>query len=353
MSPAWIRTRENRAAKSFQVLYRRGGRGFPIESAGTFRTLRDAKLRRDLVGGWLAQGLNPKVELARLLAEPERAVTFETWAERFLASRVDLDDKSIVAMRAHLLRFNRKFAGTDPHTHTPADWQEWIADNSDLKPSSLSAYMSTGRQVMDFAEVTPNPARDRRVKLPAQDEEEPQPPTGAHYLAILDKLPPRWRLPAVTLEQTAMAVGELAALEWGDVDEQGNQFRLRRATVKRQIRARARWVQVPAWLMVLIGETCPLEDRVADRRVFQGFSEAGLRRAMTAACKTARVPHYHPHDLRHRRISLWHGQGVPPKDLAARAGHTKASMSLDVYSHIMPLDEPSVETLAALLVERP
>ncbi len=35
-----------------------------------------------------------------------------------------------------------------------------------LKPSSLSRYVATLRMVLDFAGVDPNPARDKRVKLP-------------------------------------------------------------------------------------------------------------------------------------------------------------------------------------------
>jgi hypothetical protein len=31
-----------------------------------------------------------------------------------------------------------------------------------------------------------------------------------------------------------------------------------------------------------------------------------------------RWPHFHPHDLRHRRISLWHHQGIPARQLAER-----------------------------------
>jgi integrase len=56
---------------------------------------------------------------------------------------------------------------------------------------------------------------------------------------------------------------------------------------------------------------------------------------MTRACRNAKVPHYHPHDLRHRRITIWHQAGVPARELAERAGHARPSMSLDVYSHVM------------------
>ena len=56
---------------------------------------------------------------------------------------------------------------------------------------------------------------------------------------------------------------------------------------------------------------------------------------MARACVDAGIAHYHPHDLRHRRLSLWHAQGVPARELAARAGHARASMSLDVYSQVL------------------
>jgi hypothetical protein len=52
-----------------------------------------------------------------------------------------------------------------------------------------------------------------------------------------------------------------------------------------------------------------------------------------------------------RRITLWHQSGVPARELAERAGHLKPSMSLDVYSHVMPADEVPVERATALIGE--
>jgi integrase len=75
-------------------------------------------------------------------------------------------------------------------------------------------------------------------------------------------------------------------------------------------------------------------------------------KAMLRACRNAKVPHYHPHDLRHRRISIWHQSGVPARELAERAGHARPSMSLDVYSHLMPADEVSTDKFVSLLTVR-
>jgi integrase len=101
--------------------------------------------------------------------------------------------------------------------------------------------------------------------------------------------------------------------------------------------------------MDAIEETCPLEDRTPERRVFPGITEATLYQAMTRACRNAKVPHYHPHDLRARRITIWHHSGVVAAELAQRSGHSKPSMSLDVYSGAMPVAEATTEQLLALI----
>jgi integrase len=125
-------------------------------------------------------------------------------------------------------------------------------------------------------------------------------------------------------------------------------LRLPRSATKRD---QARWVYLPEWLIEAIEATCPFDDRTPERRVFQGVTEATVYQTMVRACQTAGVPHYHPHDLRHRRITIWHQSGVPARELAERAGHARASMSLDVYSHVMPPDEVGAEKLVPLIDE--
>ena len=359
MSPAWIRPRtvqvsdRNPRGRTFQVLYRTGGREATPQSAGTFKTEKEAKLRRDLVAGWLARGLDPRTQLAAA-ATTTPARTYRQWAAAYQASRLDQADDTTKNLHTHLNKLNKLFGDRDPHTLTVPDQIEAVAELArTLAPSSLTRYWATHRLVLDFAGVEPNPARHRTVKLPAVRRVEPQPPTARQLLALLDKMTVRWRLPLIVAEQTAMTVGELTLLEWGDVDTVESRFRLRRATVKAGLSSRARWVQVPDWLMGFVAATCPLEDRAAGRRVFPGFTRDGARDAMRRACATAGVPLFSPHDLRHRRLSLWHGQGVPVRELTARAGHTKASMTLDVYSHVL-LDpaEASQRALERLLVRR-
>jgi integrase len=42
------------------------------------------------------------------------------------------------------------------------------------------------------------------------------------------------------------------------------------------------------------------------------------------------------HDLRHTAVALWIAAGANPKEVAARAGHTSVTFTLDRYGHLYP-----------------
>jgi integrase len=95
--------------------------------------------------------------------------------------------------------------------------------------------------------------------------------------------------------------------------------------------------------------TVPPDDRTTGRRLFGDLKEGTMRDAMMRACRSAGIPGYSPHDLRHRRGSLWHANGMPARELAERMGHSKVSMSLDVYTHVMAPEEAAAERILALI----
>ena len=330
MASASITTRKTRSGRRrYAVRFRRGGRYFPVEHGGTFGTLREARVRRDLIAGELAAGRDPR-ETLRALTDKPQVRTFAQWAEAYRTSRADIADETRKNTDSHLKRLLPVFGERDPASVTTSDVQEWIGAQ-DLKASSLSRYLNTLRQVLDFASVEPNPARDRRVKLPRVEYEVVEPPTAAQVAAILAHSPKRWHLALRTLEGTGMRVGELQVLEWRDVDLADSRFRIRGG----KTRAARRWVAVPEAIMEAIVATCPPDDRTPDRRVFLGFSGDVAKNVMARACKAAGIPHFHPHDLRHRYASVKLREGVPVTDLAAQLGHAKKSLTLDTYSHVL------------------
>jgi Phage integrase family len=229
------------------------------------------------------------------------ARTFAQWAEAYRASRPDIADETRKNTASHLRRLLPTFGDRDPTTITPSEVQEWIG-TQDLKASSLSRYLNTFRQVLDFAGVEPNPARDKRVKFPRIESTIVEPPTAAQV-----------------------------AIEWRDVDLADSRFRIRGG----KTRAARRWVAVPGGIMEAIAETCPPDDRTPERRVFLGFFPDVAKNVMARACKAAGIPHFHPHDLRHRYASVKIREGVPVTDLAAQHGHARKSLTLDTYSHVL------------------
>ena len=105
---------------------------------------------------------------------------------------------------------------------------------------------------------------------------------------------------------------------------------------------------------MLIGPTCsssagpssvsallPRDDRTADRRVFEGATGDRLRTAIARACTAAGVPAFSPHDLRHRRATLWHLSGVPAAQASSWLGHS-AQEHLRTYAHAV-LDRAEVD----------
>jgi integrase len=128
-----------------------------------------------------------------------------------------------------------------------------------------------------------------------------------------------------------MRVGELVGLEWGDVDRAELRLRIRGGKTN----AARRWVPIPEWLMEEIEATCPPDDRTALRRVFPGAGRQMIGNAMRNACKNAGIANYSPHDLRHRYISVKIREGVPVTQVAAHVGHSRKSLTLDTYSHVL------------------
>jgi integrase len=325
-----ITTRKTRSGPRYVVCYRLGGRAYPVEHGGSFKTLKEAKARRDVIGGEIAAGRNPRDPLSAMTEAPAPIMPLATWAKRYAASRVDYAEETAKNVSSHLKAILPTLGERDPASLTPADVQEWIA-GLELKPSSLRRYLATLRALLDFAGVDPNPARDPRVKLPREERTVVDPPTAAEVETIIGHSPKRWRLPLRVLEQTGMRVGELARLEWGDVDETGLRFRVKSGKTA----AARRWLAVPEWVMDEVAATCPREDRTPERRVLPGFSPDVAKNVMARACKAAGVVHRHPHDLRHRYASVQIGRGVPVTQVAAQLGHSKKSLTLDVYSHVL------------------
>jgi len=63
---------------------------------------------------------------------------------------------------------------------------------------------------------------------------------------------------------------------------------------------------------------------------------SNFRRAWQRIVRSANVGHVRFHDLRHAHASLLLAQGVHPKIVSERLGHSSIGITLDTYSHVLP-----------------
>jgi integrase len=320
-------------------MFRLGGREASPRYGGAFGTMREAKIRRDYIAGELAAMRVPDL---RRLAAPERAPTLAELAERWQASRVDVAENTRLMHRSAVQAMLPLLGARPVDSITASDVQELIGvlTAKGRKRETTRKSVLALAMILDFADVRPNPARDKvHVKLPRGEQEEISPPSAEAVEAVVRVLPPRYRLPALVLDATGMRLGELEALTWGDVDEQRGRWRITTAASKTR---RPRWVQVPPDVLAAVSELVAREDRVPARPVFQGFGANRFRTAVTRACTAAGVPHFSPHDLRHRRISLLHLGGVPWAKIGEHVGQRNLAVTANTYSHVL-VDESELD----------
>ena len=178
-----------------------------------------------------------------------------------------------------------------PATISAGEVAAWVVELAQTyKPGTISLYLLSLRMLFDFVGLEPNVARDPRVTKPKQVREEPQPPSAEHLLAILEALGEKWRLRfirpsrahsgSVRLSRCAGATSTPPTCAYACLGRQPSATRPAGSTS-------------PSGLIEAIESTCPLEDRVPERRVFGGISEASAYQAMSAPavtqkCRTTR-----------------------------------------------------------------
>ena len=144
--------------------------------------------------------------------------------------------------------------------------------------------------VLDHYRVEPNPARDKRVKLPRERRAHVPPPLAEHVERVAELLPRRHVRPLLIVDECAPRVNELATAQVGDLDEHRKAIRVRWTVEKNE---RYRHLELPDDLFDALLATLPTrEDRDLEAPLFPELTDARLRTAITKACKATGTPHF-------------------------------------------------------------
>jgi hypothetical protein len=232
MPSSWIVTRETkRRGRVYRVHYRPGGAEAPTKYAGTFRTLAEARDRRRWVDGELSAMRMPDVRLA---ADALTVKTVAEAARRWQASRVDLAENTKTRHGLELNRIRPLLGNRRVDDLTPADVSEFVAAlvSEGYARGTIRKTLRTLAMVIDDAGVSPNPARDKHVRLPREEPEEINPPTAPHLESVFRLLPSRHRLAFLFLDWSGARVSAVDLTLVSDYDEPRRRVRLRAATTK-------------------------------------------------------------------------------------------------------------------------
>jgi hypothetical protein len=167
MPSVWIERRDTPTGRArYLVKYRLGGRESAHRYAGSFATRREALERRRWVAGELAALRVPRL---RQLGEAPGTPTVAEAAERWRASRVDVTDGTAVGHRVQLSRVLPTLGSRRVDEITPVDIARLVSElhAAGRKRETIRKSLTALAQVLDFAGVKDNPARDRIHVRPA------------------------------------------------------------------------------------------------------------------------------------------------------------------------------------------
>ena len=157
---------------------------------------------------------------------------------------------------------------------------------------------------------------------------------------------------------TGLRQGELLGLKWGDLDLRGGKLRVRRTVFEGVVNppktAKSnRSVRLTKEAVRLLASRPRASEWVFPTRVGTPISCHNLiNRSWKPLLKKAGLPDTRFHDLRHTCATLLLTKGVHPKIVQEMLGHSSITITLDLYSHVLPdMQQEAVSAMQNLLEE--
>jgi len=240
---------------------------------------------------------------------------------------------------------------------TSAEVSGWVGSlvARGLAPSTATRALATLRSILAFAvgdaRVQHNVAAVAQKPTSGRARREGQALTSEELLALMEACRGRYRDVVPVLALAGLRWGELAGLRVGDrVSVPGPGLRLRR-TVLASSGGGALYVDTlknnRARTVPLVVDLVPIVNRwsagkASDAWLFDAPGHGPLRESnwkrsvgWSAATAAAGLTGFRVHDLRHTAASVWLGAGADPKVVRRVLGHATASMTMDLYGHLV------------------
>jgi integrase len=216
------------------------------------------------------------------------------------------------------------------------------------------------RRAVERGELAVNPAtgirlpavRGRRERFAGPDE----------AAKLIEAAPMDDQAIWATAAYAGLRLGELRALEYGDVDLDAGLIRVRRSwdpkegPVEPKSRAGSRSVPIVAALRGHLAAHLLRSRRrsglIFGRSETRPFDDRALAIRATKAWTAAKLTPITLHELRHSCASIFIAAGVNAKALPSYLGHASVTITYDRYGHLMPGSEDEAVKLVDDYIER-
>jgi integrase len=309
-----------------------------------------------------------KADAKRWLADQEAAKVMHSWTDPRLGRTLFRDWHGEWARSAPRLRPNTeardgwlmrdyvlaRFGGAQLAMIGQRDVRAWLADlvAKGLAASTVHrAYQLLSkvmRAAVDAGMIARSPCHG--VPLPRIEHEEMRFLTPVEIRRLAEVIDPRFRVLVLVACYGGLRIGELAGLRCSRVDLDQGTVRVVEIVSESsghlhygppKTKASRRTVGLPRAIVKELA-THMAEIHSPDSYVFPAPKGGPLRlatfrrRTWRPATRAAKLDGVRIHDMRHTAVSLWIAAGAGPKEVAARAGHTSVSFTLDRYGHLYP-----------------
>jgi integrase len=293
----------------------------------------------------------------------ERSLTLS----EYLAKTLDAADDIRESTRYHYVSMVRKHIGPalghlDLGRVETDDVRQFLATMRHAGYSS--GYQSVARHVLArtfrLALSEGLVGRSPLAAVPPHKQEarsEVQPLEVDEVEALASAILPRYRAAVLTMAYAGLRVGEVGALTIKNLNLRTRELCVR-ATVARaggrlivvapKTSAGRRTVSLPQFLAQELRRHVDLFCLAPDGRVFHtpglnqhrdvfGLLHTGsIHKPFARARAATRLPHVHPHALRHTYAALLIREGAHPKVIQTLMGHASITVTLDLYGHLFP-----------------
>ncbi len=313
--------------------------------------------------------LEAKLTLGEFVIEDERpsAPTLGQYAEQWLETYAKLNCKESTYVRYEGVIRNHLIPALG-QIPLPTLTRETIkhllvAKRQTLTPSSVRNILTPLREMLRHAVedeiIASNPAIQvgRFLQQRQAPHQEITPLTReelGQFLTTLQAQAPDHYPLFLCLARTGMRLGEVLALQWGDIDFYGRSITLRRNVVRGHIThpkngktrrvdmsqqltevlqylqtqcktetLRCGWPEMPLWVFCSTTGGLLNKENLRTRVFYRCLTKAGLR-------------HVRIHDLRHTYASLLIQQGESLPYIRDQLGHHSIQVTVDIYGHLVP-----------------